>query len=114
MSQAPRTSRQYRALGPDPFLGPVAGGDPLDGIIRTRVAFDATVANAARLNGLDVDHLLTSLRLAGQPGVPVTAKLIYDTAAALRKAGYAIAPPANDIANWPTPRVSRLYSCGSR
>jgi hypothetical protein len=71
------------------FLAPEVGSDPLSTVITTHQTFHATAANAAQLHGVDRGHLLTALRLAGQPREPVTARLIYDTAAALAAAGYA-------------------------
>jgi hypothetical protein len=55
-----------------------------DGVIRTAPAFWSTVGNAAGLHRVERDHLADKLRRAGRPGGgPVTAELIYRTAAAL-------------------------------
>lgn len=80
-----------------PWEDSEAASDPLNGkVINDRAVFFATLSNAARLHGVDAAHLATALRLAGKPGAPVTARLLYDTAAGLARAGYRVTAPAND------------------
>jgi hypothetical protein len=69
-------------------------GDPLDRPINDAGVFWATVAHAARLHNVSADHVTTGLRLGGVRGVPVTARMVHDAAAALASAGYVLPPRA--------------------
>ncbi len=84
----PPTSR-YRAL---PGMVSHDPSDPLDTCLTSPAAFWATVGNAARVHGVDRDHLADTLRFV-HAHETATAGVIYGCAARLAHAGYIVPPP---------------------
>jgi hypothetical protein len=83
------------AAGARTGFGHSLESDPLDTLL-TRASFWPSLGHYARLHGVCPQHLADTLRFAGQPGVPVTARLVFDTAAALAAGGFGKTPIESD------------------